>query len=44
MQREKWTTNKAIITNWKWETVILDTIWGGVLFSLVKIIFDKLIK
>ena len=36
------TTNKAIITNWKWESVILDTIWGGILFSLVKIIYDKI--
>ena len=27
-------TNKAIIKNWHWTTVLLDGIWGGVLFAL----------
>jgi uncharacterized membrane protein len=27
-------TNKAIFTNWKWHTVIIDSLWGGVLFGL----------
>lgn len=38
------TTNKAIITNWKWKTVVLDTVWGGILFVFVKMIYDKLNK
>jgi uncharacterized membrane protein len=32
-------TTKAIITNWRWETVLLDTVWGGVLFGIVTAIF-----
>lgn len=35
------TTNKAILKDWKWESVIIDTIWGGVLFFLVKTIYEK---
>ena len=35
------TTNKAILKDWKWESVIIDTIWGGTLFFLVKMIFEK---
>lgn len=27
-------TTKAIIKNWKWQTVFMDTIWGGILFGL----------
>lgn len=27
-------TNKAIITNWKWKTVIIDGLWGGILYAL----------
>jgi len=27
-------TNKSIIKNWTFETAILDTLWGGVLFAL----------
>lgn len=26
-------TNKAIFNKWDWGTVIMDTIWGGILFS-----------
>ena len=36
------TTNKAILRDWKWESVIIDTIWGGTLFFLVKMIFEKI--
>jgi uncharacterized membrane protein len=28
-------TNKAILSKWKWSTVLLDTLWGGILFSIV---------
>ena len=35
------TTNKATIKNWKWKTVLIDTLWGGILFFLVKTIYDK---
>ena len=27
-------TNKSIIKNWSYETSIIDTLWGGVLFAL----------
>jgi uncharacterized membrane protein len=27
-------TNKAIITNWNWTTVIVDGLWGGISFGL----------
>lgn len=27
-------TNKAIFANWKWHTVIIDTLWGGILFGI----------
>jgi uncharacterized membrane protein len=32
-------TTKAIITNWRWQTVILDSVWGGILFGIVIAIF-----
>ena len=28
------TTNKALLTKWSWLTVIMDTLWGGILFAL----------
>ena len=28
------TTNKAILKNWNWKTVLLDGVWGGILFAL----------
>lgn len=31
-------TNKAIISKWSWKTVLLDGIWGGILFGLTTII------
>ena len=27
------TTNMAIFKNWRWMTVFIDTLWGGVLFA-----------
>ncbi len=32
-------TTKAIITNWRWQTVLLDTVWGGILFGIVTALF-----
>ena len=34
-------TNKAILNNWQWNTVLIDTVWGGVLFSIVSSIMYK---
>ena len=28
------TTTKALLKNWDWLTVLLDTTWGGILFAL----------
>ena len=28
------TTNYSIFKQWKFETVVIDTLWGGILFSL----------
>ena len=28
------TTNITIFSNWSWITVIIDTLWGGILFAL----------
>ena len=35
-------TSAAIFKNWKLTTVIIDTLWGGTLFVLVKYLFEKL--
>ena len=35
-------TNYATIKNWDYKLVILDTIWGGTLFTLTNIILKKL--
>ena len=32
------TTNMALFTKWSWITVIIDTLWGGVLFGLTTFI------
>ena len=34
-------TTMAILKNWKWNTVVMDTLWGGTLFVLVKFLFQK---
>ena len=36
------TTNKTIFKDWEWKTVIIDTLWGGILFYLVKVLYDKI--
>ena len=28
------TTNKSLFSKWSWLTVIIDTLWGGILFAL----------
>ena len=35
-------TTMAVLKNWKLTTVILDTLWGGTLFVLVKFLYNKL--
>lgn len=37
-------TSYAILKKWKWNIVIMDTLWGGVLLSLTTIITYKLLK
>lgn len=37
------TTNMALFTKWAWLTVIIDTLWGGILFAVTTSIV-KLIK
>lgn len=31
-------TNKALLSKWAWRTVIIDTLWGGILFALTAFI------
>ena len=33
------TTNKALFKNWKWETVLIDGVWGGILYYLITTIY-----
>lgn len=35
-------TNKAIFDKWNWETVVLDGVWGGILYGLTTFIVYKL--
>ena len=37
-------TNKAILTKWTYNTVALDTVWGGILFASVTFLTYKLEK
>ena len=34
-------TNKSILRKWRWETVVIDTLWGGVLFALTTWVVNK---
>ncbi len=34
-------TNKALLMNWSWNTVFVDSLWGGTLFLLTTFIFYK---
>ena len=36
------TTNKALFKNWKWQTVWMDTLWGGILFALTTYLYTSL--
>jgi uncharacterized membrane protein len=36
------TTNKALLSKWSWLTVIIDTLWGGILFALTTYIVSLL--
>lgn len=36
------TTTKALLKNWDWLTVLLDTTWGGILFALSTILTYRL--
>lgn len=38
------TTNLAIFTNWSWLMVIMDTLWGGILFALTTFIVKAIRK
>ena len=35
-------TNHAIFKKWRWGTVGIDTIWGGILFTISVMIFKKI--
>jgi uncharacterized membrane protein len=35
-------TNYSLFSGWKWSTVIMDTLWGGILFSLTTYIVYRL--
>ena len=35
------TTNHAIFKKWQWNTLFIDTLWGGILFSLSVFLFKK---
>lgn len=37
------TTNMALFAKWSWLTVIMDTLWGGILFALTTYIVKKFI-
>ena len=36
------TTNMALFSKWSWTTVIIDTLWGGVLFGLTTLIVSTI--
>lgn len=36
------TTNYALFKNWSFLTVIIDTIWGGILFALTTLLVNKI--
>ena len=35
------TTNYAILTNWPFSAVLLDSLWGGILYALTTYIYNK---
>ena len=38
------TTNVALFTKWSWMTVIIDSLWGGILFALTTFLVSKIKK
>ena len=38
------TTNKAILKSWDWITVLMDTLWGGILFATTTYLTYKINK
>jgi uncharacterized membrane protein len=38
------TTNYALLSNWSFLTVIIDTLWGGILFALTAFIINQVRK
>jgi uncharacterized membrane protein len=38
------TTNYATFKKWKWQMVVIDTLWGGALFALTTLIVYKLLR
>lgn len=36
------TTSKALFTKWSWLTVLIDTLWGGILFALTTFITQQI--
>ena len=38
------TTSKALFNKWSWLTVLIDTLWGGILFALTTYIVLHLLK
>ena len=37
-------TNMALLKKWKWTSVVMDTLWGGLLFFLTSVIVRTLMK
>ena len=37
------TTNKAIFNKWTWSTVLIDGLWGGILFGLTTFLTYRLV-
>lgn len=35
-------TSKSLLDKWNWNTVMIDTLWGGILFSLTTFILYKI--
>jgi len=35
-------TTKSLLKNWRWKTVVMDSVWGAVLFSLSTLIIYKI--
>ena len=36
-------TNKGLFDKWRWNTVALDTLWGGILFSLIHYFYHQIV-